>query len=371
MFGKRIAVLILLALTTFVVCGNHAASQGEASTYSAKVRPGQRVVISNRFGLGSVSVIGWDGETVEATAKTLGDGRALPVSIENAPADAARIVITTAPGAAQPVNERVLLTVKVPHHAELEPIYVPRAEVNVTNLKRKVEVRSESGRVIISGVTAATVRTKSGEIRVSDVTGDVSLGTSSGEVVVTRVNGDLTADAGSANLRITDTRGSTNITMTTGNVDLKYAVGDVRVVSINGRTSIHCAKGRVDIGDTSGVITLSGVDGDIDVMTSGGRAMLTGLPGTAHHYRLRTLSGSVTVNLPEDTSDFTATLSSYSGKIQNDFPVLDDLPTQPAKKGRRQTTRIGNGRGRIELDSFDGPVRLSKINTEAIEKCER
>jgi hypothetical protein len=371
MLGKRIAMVIVLPVTTFLVCGNHAASQGDASVSSTQVRPGQRVVISNRFGFGSIIVIGWDGETVEATAKTLADERAVPVTIKNDPADAARIVITTAPAPAQPVNEKVRLTVKVPHHAELEPIYVPKAEVNVTNLKRKVDVRSDSGKVIVSGVAAATVRTASGEIRVSDVTGDVRLDTSSANVVVTRVNGDLTADAGSANLRITETRGSTTITTTTGNVDLKYAMGDVRVVSINGRTNIHCAKGRVDIGDTSGVITLSGVDGDVDVMTSGGRATLTGLPGADHLYRLRTLSGSVSVNLPADTKDFIAKLSSYSGKIQNDFPASEDSATQPTKKGQRQITRIGNDRGRIELDSFDGPVRLSKIKTDAIEKCER
>ena len=72
--------------------------------------------------------------------------------------------------------------------------------------------------------------------------------------------------------------------------------------------------------------------------------------------------------IPNDVG-FTAVLSSYNGRIETDFKFQNGSPTS-SKTNQRGTIRFGDGEARIELDSFDGKVRLSKIALEAIQKCE-
>lgn len=372
---RKILVAFVLATSGLVSATNFATLSANAKHGSEpqerKLRPGDRVNVSNRFDFGSVSITGWDGETVRAVATSEDGTVSVPVSITNDPSDGRRILVATGPAQRRRAAGRIHLDVKVPHTTELEPVYVPKAEAKVTDISGAVDIRSDSGTIIVSHVGSVKARADSGEIQVNEVRGLVSVRTSSANVVVTRVEGDVAADAGSANLRIADANGRIDVTTTTGNLWVENAAGDVRVVTINGRTNIRCAKGRVEVSDTSGVITLTGVAGDVDVMTSGGRASFTGSLRAGGHYRLRTLSGSVQALLPEDASNFTATLSSYSGHIETDFSVQSDMDTLSGTKPRRAVSKVGGGQIQIELDAFNGRVRLSRVSQAAIEKCER
>lgn len=342
-----------------------------SSGQERKLSPGDKVNVSNRFDFGSISIEGWDRDTVQAVATSENGTESVPVSITDDPSDARRVAIITSPSGRSQSSSRVHLEVKIPRDAELEPIYVPKAEVKVTDLKGIVEVRSDSGTVVVQRVGSVKARTGSGEIQVTEVGGPVTLRTSSANVTLTGIKGDVMADVGSANMRVADADGLINVTTTTGNLEVENAGGDVHVVSINGRTNIRCVKGRVDVSDTSGVITLTGIAGDVDVMTSGGRASFTGSLRGGGHYRLRTLSGAVQMAVPDDASDFTVTLTSYSGNIETDFAPQSDSAPQSSRARRRIVLRYGDGRAQIELDAFNGRVRVSKISPSAIEKCER
>jgi hypothetical protein len=75
---------------------------------------------------------------------------------------------------------------------------------------------------------------------------------------------------------------------------------------------------------------------------------------------------------------FSASLSSYKGQIQSDFDLkqelssntaTNDLPQTERQPVRRVIGRYGEGDARITLDSFSGPVQLSRAQNEVWKKC--
>jgi hypothetical protein len=325
----------------------------------------------NRFEFGSVVVMGWDRDVLQATAtRQNGSGRVL-VQVNYDLSDAKRILVIAAPEAGSDNAGRVRLEVRVPHYIELEAIQVPKAEVEIKDVSSSVEVRSGSGSINLQGVAGVKVISGSGDLSISNVVGSVTVRKASGTSSVTDVEGSLTGNFESGNIRIAKIGGPIDVATSTANLDINAVKSDVFVVSINGKTNIRCAEGRVEVRDTSGVIALTSVAGDVDVTTSNGRAIFTGRVYAGRRYRLKTLAGVVQMAVPED-SGFSAKLSSYARGVETDFEINADSSSSPtADTNRRIVGTHGDGRSRIELDSFNGKVRLSKIASNTIGSCER
>jgi len=92
---------------------------------------------------------------------------------------------------------------------------------------------------------------------------------------------------------------------------------------------------------------------------------------------LKSMSGRVEMILPAKTSGFKATLSSYSGIVESDFPLV----TRPAQgkahatnPGDKESTRringqYGNAKAELILDSFAGVVRVTKNSSPTSATC--
>jgi len=213
------------------------------------------------------------------------------------------------------------LEVKVPHDVESAPIYLRRGNITINNLAGGVNLRTDDGNITVHRA-----------------------GSSGG--------GFVEATAGS------------------GNVDLSNINGDVRIVAISSNITVQCVKGDVAARVSSGQIAVSKTDGDVELNVSSGSASYTGAIQSGRRYRLKTLSGNVDMGIP-DTVGFTAVLSAYSGQLENDFQFSNDSQTQPSRTNRRVVVKHGDGRGRIELDSFSGHVSLRKIVESSGTACPR
>jgi hypothetical protein len=254
----------------------------------------------------------------------------------------------------------IRLEVKLPRNVQIElidsrryalpqaqggstPVYLTsnRSDINVTNLDTPISVIS-SGDVQITKVSAAEVRTRAGNVMVKDVAG------------------------------------LTNITTVTGAIIVTGAEGDVRASSLSGTISVQCARGRVEANTIKGIITLTGVGGDLDASTTGGSITFTGAVREGGRYRLRSMSGPVRMFIQPEPPGFLASLSSYQGQIQVDFPLkrelsantaTSDLPSTQGQPVRRVVGRYKDGDTRITLDSFGGVVQLSRASEEVLKKC--
>jgi hypothetical protein len=138
---------------------------------------------------------------------------------------------------------------------------------------------------------------------------------------------------------------------------------------MSGDTEVRCAKGRAEISSASGSIMLIGVGGDADASTASGEVIFKGPIRAGGSYRLKSLSGLVSMSLPSDTPGFGVTLTTYSGEIDTGFPIKVESPVQGGPINRRIIGTFGNGQAKLSLDSFSGSVKLIKVSGATLKDC--
>lgn len=192
-------------------------------------------------------------------------------------------------------------------------------EVSIDNVNGNIRV-SVSAANITSGHTKGTLNldTGSGEVRVTDAEGELSLDTGSGEVTVSRVKGrELKMDTGSGSVTATS-----------------IEVERLGLDTGSGRVTLRDVKARellVDTGSGSVEIDLSS---DVDRL-----AVDSG-------------SGGITIGVPS-VLGAELSIETGSGRIDADVPVT------VRRSGRRSLVgSIGDGRGRITIETGSGGVRL-------------
>jgi DUF4097 and DUF4098 domain-containing protein YvlB len=321
MFPRLKPAIIAIALIGFV----SPSAPGIVEVYrnsiaqERRVERGSRIVVRNEFG--DISIVGSDRDTIEAFATNLNGLPPLSVSISEALSDNKRVFTVSPVESGSDAKPQIKLVVKVPRYVELEPIYIRR-----------------------------------GNITVSDLDGGMSLRTDEGNISARRVG----SPGG----------GLVDVKMGSGSVDLSNINGDVRIVAISSNITVKCIKGDVAGRVMSGQIAVSNIDGDVELNGSSGTLSFTGPIRSAGHYRLNILSGEVFMSIP-DKVGFTAVLSAYSGHLETDFQFSNASPTSPSRTNKRVIGKYGDGTGRIELDSFSGSVHLRKIDEGSVTDCKR
>jgi DUF4097 and DUF4098 domain-containing protein YvlB len=192
---------------------------------------------------------------------------------------------------------------------------------DVANVDGDISVSVE-GATISSAHTRGLLHldTGSGSVTVSDAQGDVRLDTGSGSVTVDGVRGDeLNMDTGSGSIRAS-------------NIDVKTLKGDVGSGGLR-LSSIKANHVNLDTG--SGGIDLDLVSVVQDLAVDAG-------------------SGPVTVRLPA-AQGAEVDIETGSGGIETEFSVQTNRLERNHLRGR-----IGDGRGRIKIESGSGRVRLLK-----------
>jgi lia operon protein LiaG len=204
---------------------------------------------------------------------------------------------------------------------------------------RKVGVRLGVGKMEVSNVDGTLdLDAASGSVSARGTRGSLSIDTGSGDVRVESANGKVSLDTGSGDVTIT--------TLKNGVLDIDTGSGSV--------TGSGVEASRVSIETGSGDIRLTGIAApQLDLETGSGsvRAELT---ASIEELSVETGSGDVTINLPDGTS---ATIDLDTGS--GDFSV--DVPVQLIKKGEGSLQgRIGDGRGRIHIETGSGDIALVK-----------
>lgn len=193
-----------------------------------------------------------------------------------------------------------------------------------------------------------------------------------GKLSVANVDGRLAIDAHSAPVSATGTRGSLAIDVGSGPVTVTGARGDLTVDTGSGAVEVSRFEGTALSVDTgSGEVTVSDAKGqEISIDTGSGDIRLTG--GSAPRVALETGSGGVTADLRADPTSLTVETGSgdiavtapgtlgaeveietSSGDIETDFQLQVTRHSRDHLVGR-----IGDGRGKIAIETGSGDVRL-------------
>jgi hypothetical protein len=202
----------------------------------------------------------------------------------------------------------------------------------------------------------------------------VSLHLAVGSATVTNVNGDLRISANSADLSASGTRGRLHLETGSGDVKLTGTNGDVKVSTGSGDATATDVRGdHLSLDTGSGSVTASNVTVarlSVDVGSGSIHAATVNAPDAS----FESGSGSIDVDLTSDVEELSA--ESGSGDVTIRFPasvgaeidvstgsgsIRTELPIQVTKYRRDELSgRIGDGRGRIKIETGSGSVELVK-----------
>jgi lia operon protein LiaG len=212
------------------------------------------------------------------------------------------------------------LVIRVPAGKRIS-LYLAVGTLDVMNVDGDIRVDVSAARVMTKQTKGRLdLDTGSGRVEVSDAQGDVSLDTGSGGVTLARIKGpSLLLDAGSGGVSGTD--------LDVERLDLDVGSGGTELARVRAQDiKIDAGSGHTDIGIVSDVRSL-----DVD-----------------------TGSGGVTLRIPESLGA-EVDIDTGSGGIDTDFPI------QVTRRSRTHLTgTIGDGKGRIRIDTGSGGVRLKR-----------
>lgn len=316
--------------------------------FSVGVEGGVRISVGNRT-TGRITINGWDRNVIEARAvSTRGDEVVIVNRSEESgikkfffKADFADLDQPAAPNArldsppeVDGKSVKVHLELNVPRRTEIELIEVWSSDVAISDVETPIVVSGAWSTIILKRVGAADVRTRSGTVEIDGVSGLASVVTGSGAI------------------RVSNSKSV------------------IHAVSITGPIDVKCSAGRVDVSNTEAPIELSSIDGDVDAIATNSNIRFKGGVRDEHRYYLKSMSGRVEMMLPASTHGFNAILSSYRGTVETDFKLNTKQSSAHGTPNRRLVGRFGNGKAQITLDSFEGLVRLTRLDNSAISVCQ-
>jgi len=232
--------------------------------------------------------------------------------------------------------------------------------IEVTERADRVEVRTEyparrdfygevEFTVAVPSRAAVTVRTVSGDVRVTNVDGELRMQSVSGELVAS------------------DVKGLTRIRSVSGNVQVTKAEGaDVTGGSLSGDVVLNGLKSKgIELQTVSGDLRLTDLEVDRATLRSvSGDIEYRGRFARNGRYELQSHSGDLRV-VPRDAG-FELDAGTFSGDVRSDFELkLQGTANQPAPQTGPQRGRAGRqlrGRGigqRIRGQSDGGGAMLS------------
>jgi hypothetical protein len=212
------------------------------------------------------------------------------------------------------------LKVRMPAGQRLS-LYLAVGKVSITNVNGELLVDGHSAPVTASGTKGTVVLdVGSGPVRVSGAEGNLIVDTGSGLVEVSGFSGgELTIDTGSGGVIGSELRAS-EIQIDTGS-------GDIELTAV-----------------TSPVLTLETGSGSVGAE----------LRGPVRELTVETGSGDISVRAPASLAT-EIEIETASGGIETDFPLQVTRHSPDHVVGR-----IGNGTGRVAIETGSGDVRLLK-----------
>ncbi len=179
-------------------------------------------------------------------------------------------------------------------------------------------------RIALPAGVSAEARLASGDIEVSEVTGDLVLSTVSGDLESADTLGKLTLSTTSGDLEVRDHSGALTAESVSGDVRLEGALASPNVKTVSGDASLEGASGTVELRSISGGLSVSG--GDIAALTvesTSGDVEAEVALNEGSSSRISSISGDVGVRL-ERTTNLQLEATTTSGEIETDLEGLDE-----------------------------------------------
>jgi lia operon protein LiaG len=349
--GLRTAATVLLTLSAAAALADAAAAQGT----DRFTLTGDRVAVHNvagevrvERGTGSAVVVevtrrGADADRLRVTQGSVGGSQAVRIAYPTG-----RIVYPA-------IGGRSSSTVSV----DRDGLYgtgrtgIGLRRVNVTGSGRGSEAWADVRILVPAGRTLA-VHQAIGRVEIADVEGDLLVNGGSVRVNTAGTRGSLDVDTGSGSVSVTNADGDLRVDTGSGSVQVSGVSGG-RVVLDTGSGSVRGSDvraGELVIDTGSGSVAVDGVAARRAVVDTGSGSVRLGLASRVDDLLIDTGSGSVALTVPPDFGA-DVRISTGSGGINVGVPAT----VRRSVRSRYEGT-VGDGRGRVVIDTGSGGVRI-------------
>ena len=174
---------------------------------------------------------------------------------------------------------------------------------------------------------------------------------------------DMDIDGWKSDVLAETVRGGVRLRGGLGLIRLSSMTGGVNVIGAQGRMQLSSVESGVAVHDATGEITIEAVNGNVvldrvrsrlvEAGTVNGDVTFTGWIDALGRYRLASHRGNLDVLLPT-VVDATVIVSTFSGGFQSAFPMRPGA----LRPGRSFSFALGDGRARVELQSFEGRINV-------------
>jgi hypothetical protein len=255
----------------------------------------------------------------------------------------------------------------------------------------RVEIQNFAGTVVVRTWDRPAVRIVSpqgrrDEVRIRGVDALITIASIGRSGVPARRDYEITVPARASldiggvytAIDIQGARGSVSATTVQGDVTLLGGDGVISLKSVEGTVTLRDANGRVELNGVNKGLVLTNVDGDIaaetvngsilmdevrssdvEAVTVNGRVTYNGTIRDRGRYRFGTHNGGITVTIPE-AANATIAAVTYLGTFSSRFALPRGVDSEPSTPRRRVTFALGDGSARIEAESFQGNIVLTR-----------
>jgi DUF4097 and DUF4098 domain-containing protein YvlB len=179
------------------------------------------------------------------------------------------------------------------------------------------------------------------------------------------IESDIVVSGTSAPVRAQSVEGTVTVSGGTDNVALSSVEGDVSADGVRGNLDIQAVDGNVTVRNLTGALNVQTVDGDallesvtsssVRVSSVDGDLRFSGAIAPNGSYAFKTHDGDISIR-PAGALNATVTVSTWSGEFESATPVT----ISGSQEGNRFSFTVGTGSARLELEAFDGLIRLEK-----------
>jgi len=200
------------------------------------------------------------------------------------------------------------------------------------------------------------LETAGGNIRVSDIKGEVRTETSGGNLYLGRIDGPVSGNTSGGNVTVQGAVGKLLLRTSGGDITVGAVQGPVEARTSGGSIKVSQARGDVIAKSSGGNITLNDVAGSINAETSGGNMSASISTQPRSDSRLSTSGGNVTISLANTVSvDLDA--RSDGGFVTSDLPVtIQGNVEEQVMRGR-----INSGGPKLVLRTAGGNIKVRRI----------
>ena len=185
----------------------------------------------------------------------------------------------------------------------------------------------------------------------------LQLGGVSTEISIEGTQAEIKAESVSGDVVVVGGSGFVTVGSVSGDVSVKGATGKVQVNAVSGDARIEHANGPIVASSVNGDVVLQDIDSnDVQASTVNGEVIYEGVIQDGGDYHFGSHGGDVTVAVPSRVNA-TVSVSTFQGDFSSDFPVS----FTGTRHGSNQFSfTLGSGSARLELESFQGEIRLRR-----------